>query len=322
MTDLESVVKKERQITLKLPGATSNLGPGLDCLGLALNIYSQMSFFILPENDPGIPLITFKGSIAKSSLAQDQGTLTYTILSRLWQQDQNLLHRARIIIDSEIPLGVGLGSSSTAILGALWAANVFRDRIPTAPALLAEASVMEGHPETLAASLLGGMVVCGTSSSSTGAKKIVTQRINWPVEWHMIVVSPQYTLSTPAARKILPAEVKLSDAVHNVQKTALLVAAVARNDEQAMMEALDDRLHEPYRAKLVPELSRLRQELVGQPIIGCVLSGAGSSVVIFVNEKRKAGVLEHVQKWAANEPKPPRVLDLQVDKEGIQELQI
>jgi homoserine kinase len=319
MIDLESAISKERRITLKLPGATSNLGPGLDCLGLALNIYSKMSFFILPENDPGIPLITFKGSIAKSSLAQDQGTLTYTILSRLWKQDQNLLQRARIIIDSEIPLGVGLGSSSTAILGALWAANVFKDRIPTAPALLAEACELEGHPETLAACLLGSMVVCGPSSTS---KKIVTQRLNWPREWHLIVVSPQYSLTTPAARRILPKEVKFEDAVHNIQKTALLVAAVARNDEQALMEALDDRMHEPYRAQLVPELSRLRRELANQPIIGCVLSGAGSSVLVVVNEKRKAKVFEHIKDWAESEVKPPRVLDLQVDQEGIQELQI
>ena len=75
------------------------------------------------------------------------------------------------------------------------------------------------------------MIIGSSSSSSGGGKKIVTQRINWPVEWHMIVVSPQYTLSTPAARKILPAEVKLGDAVHNLQKTALLVAAVARLHE-------------------------------------------------------------------------------------------
>jgi homoserine kinase len=319
MTDLERALGKERRITLKLPGTTSNLGPGLDCLGLALNIYSTMSFFLLPENDPGIPLITFKGSIAKSSLAQDQGTLTYTILSRLWQQDQNLLQRVRILIDSEIPLGVGLGSTSTAILGALWAANVFKDSIPTAPALLAEACELEGHPENLAACLLGSLVVCGQSSTSN---RIITQRLHWPAEWHLLVISPQYSLNTPTARKILPREVKLEDALHNVQKTALLVAAVTRNDDQAMNEALDDRLHEPYRAKLVPELSRLRQELVNEPIIGCVLSGAGSSVLVIVNEKRKPQVLERIHAWAATEAKPPKVLDLQVDNLGIQELEI
>jgi homoserine kinase len=319
MTDLERTLATERKITLKLPGTTSNLGPGLDCLGLALNLYSKMSFYLLPENDPGIPLITFKGPIAKSSLAQDQGSLTYTILSRLWQRDQNLLQRVRILIDSEIPLGVGLGSTSTAILGALWAANVFKDRIPTAPSLLAEACELEGHAENLAACLLGSFVVCGKSSTSN---KIVTQRLHWPAEWHLLVVSPKYSLNTPQARKILPREVKFEDALHNVQKTALMVAAITRNDDQAMNEALDDRLHEPYRAKLVPELSRLRQELTGEPIIGCVLSGAGSSVLVIVNEKRKAQVLEHIQAWAASEPKPPSVLDLQVDYDGIAELEI
>jgi len=319
MIDLEKSLPKERKITLKLPGTTSNLGPGLDCIGLALNIYSKMSFFLLPENDPGIPLITFKGSIAKSSLAQDQGSLTYTILSRLWQQNQNLLQRVRIVIDSEIPLGVGLGSSSTAILGALWAANVFKDVLPTAPELLAEACELEGYPESLAACLLGNMVVCSPSAVD---KRIVTQRLNWPSDWHLIVVSPQYTLTTPNARKTLPKEVKLDDAIHNVQKTALLVAAVVRSDDQAMREALSDRLHEPYRAKLVPELSRLRQELASEPIIGCVLSGAGSSVLVIVHKRSKAQVLARVNAWAESEPKPPRVLDLQVDDEGIQELEI
>lgn len=319
VTDIDKLLSKGRKITLKLPGSTSNLGPGLDCLGLALNVYSKMSFFLLPENDQNVPLITFRGSIAKSSLAQDQGRLTYTILSKLWQRDHHLLDRVRIIVESEIPLGTGLGSSSTAIMGALWAANVLKDRIPTAPALLAEAAELEGHPETLAACLLGGLVVCG---ASTSARKVMTQRLRWPPDWHLVVSTPQYTLNTQAARSVLPARVKYEDALFNVQKVAQLVAAVARSDDSALREAMDDRLHEPYRAQLVPELNRLRQELVNEPIIGCVLSGAGSSVVTFVHKKHKEQILERVRSWAAREAKPPRILDLQVDDHGIQELEL
>jgi homoserine kinase len=172
MADLNKAFDRSRRFTLRLPGSTSNLGPGLDCVGLALSIYSTMTFFVLDENDPGIPLITFKGSIAKNSLAQEQGKLTYTILSKLWQRDHDLLQRVRIIVDSEIPLGVGLGSSATAILGALWAASVLKDRIPSAPSLLAEASLLEGHPENLAACLLGNMVVSSPSSFSSSKKYI------------------------------------------------------------------------------------------------------------------------------------------------------
>lgn len=319
MPDLEKLLIKGRKITLKMPGCTSNLGPGLDCLGLAVNIYSQMSFFLLEENDPGIPLISFKGEIAKSSLAQDQGKLTYTILSKLWRRDNDLLQRVRILVDSEIPLGAGLGSSSTAILGALWAASVLKDRIPSAPTLLAEADELEGHPETLAACLLGGLVV---SARSNNNQKIITQRIQWPRDWHLLVVCPQYTLTTAASRAVLPKQVKLEDAVRNLQSTALMVAAVARNDESAFRDAIDDRLHEPYRNQLVPELARLRRELINEPILGCTLSGGGSSVVVYVTEKRKEQVKERINHWLETEAKPPRLLDLQVDDQGIQELEI
>ena len=321
MTDLKKVFDRSRRFTLRLPGSTSNLGPGLDCIGLALNIYSTMSFFVLDDNDPGIPLITFKGSIAKSSLAQEQGKLTYTILSKLWQRDHDLLQRVRIIVDSEIPLGVGLGSSATAILGALWAASVLKDRIPSAPTLLAEASMLEGHPETLAACLLGNMVVSSPSSYSS-SKNIVTQRLNWPKEWHLLVVSPQFSLTTANARAVLPAQVKMEDAIFNVQKVASLVAAVARRDVSAFKDALDDRLHEPYRAQLVPELAKLRRELMNEPIMGCTLSGAGSSVLVIVHEKRKAQVRERLGYWVETENKPPRILDCQVDDQGIQELDL
>ncbi len=318
MADIENKLNQARKFSLRLPGTTSNLGPGLDCLGLALNIYSKMSFFVLDQNDPGIPLITFKGSIAKSGLAQDQGRLTYTILSKLWQRDHDLLQRVRIVVDSEIPLGVGLGSSATAILGALWAASVLTDRIPSTAGLLAEACAIEGHPETFSACLLGGLVV---SSPMNDGAKIVTQKLVWPSDWHFLVVSPQYSLNTASSRSILPASVKMQDAIHNVQKVALLVAAVARADEAAFREALDDRLHEPYRMHLVPELAKLRRELMNEPVLGCTLSGAGSSVLVIVHEKRKAQVLERLQYWVATEAKPPRILDCQVDDQGVQEFE-
>jgi len=307
-----------RKFSLRLPGSTSNLGPGLDCLGVALNIYSKMSFFVLDENDPGIPLITFKGSIAKSSMAQAQGRLTYTVLSKLWQRDPDLLRRVRIVVDSEIPLGVGLGSSATAILGALWAASVLTDRIPSTAGLLAEACALEGHPETFSACLLGGFVV---SSPMQGGTKIVTQKLNWPADWHFLVLCPQYSLNTTEQRAALPTMVKMQDAIHNVQKTALLVAAVSRCDEGALRDALDDRLHEPYRQQMVPELAKIRRELINEPILGCTLSGAGSSVLVIVNAKRKAQVMERLQHWVSTEAKPPRMLDCQVDDLGVQEFE-
>lgn len=148
------------------------------------------------------------------------------------------------------------------------------------------------------------------------------QRLEWPEEWHVLAVVPDYTLHTSDLRAALPKHVKHEDAVFNAQRVALLVAAVTRADESAMEEALNDRLHEPYREKFVPELKQLRRELVNEPIIGCVLSGAGSSVVVFVHERRKPQVLTRINDFLAAESKNHQVLDLQVSEEGMQEIEI
>ncbi|MBL0188909.1 MAG: homoserine kinase [Candidatus Obscuribacter sp.] len=322
MTDLvkniDKLLTRGRKITLKLPGTTSNLGPGLDCLGLALNVYSEMSFFLLEDNDPNVPLITFRGGIAKSSLSQDQGDLTYTILSKLWQRDHHLLDRVRIMVDSEIPLGAGLGASSTAIIGALWAANVLKDKIPTAPSLLAEGCELEGHPETLSACLLGGLVVCSPGQNG----RVITQRLKWPEDWRLLVAMPPYTLNTQVTRAVLPRQVRHEDAMYNVQRVAQLIAAVARADEACLKDSMEDRLHEPFRSQLVPELALLKRELVNEPIMGCFLSGAGSSVVTVVHKRHKDAVIERINDWNSKLEKPGKILDLKADEQGIQELEV
>lgn len=321
MSGEPNTIVEGKKVTLMVPGSTSNLGPGLDTIGLALNIYSRMTFQILGENEESdVPLIKLSGGIAKKSQPEDQGNLIYTLLSKIWKSEQDVLKRIRIAVQSDIPLGCGLGSSSTAILGALWASSVLlEDRIPTAATLLADGCALEGFPETLAASLYGSMVVCAPSLVS---RKIVTQQLEWPADWHILAVVPNYTLRTTDLRSCLPKKVDHEDAVFNLQRVGLLVAAVSRADEQAMQEALGDRLHEPYREQFVPELRSLRGDLVNEPIMGCVLSGAGSSCVVIVNRRRKDQVKERLEHWAAREEKPHRVLDLQVAKEGMQEIEL
>lgn len=316
----EKTIASGRRVTLMVPGSTANLGPGLDTIGLALNIYSKMSFHVVDEHEAAdIPFIKLQGGI-KRSQPEDQGKLVYTILSKIWEHDNDLLKRIRITVQSDIPLGCGLGSSASSILGALWASSVFNDKIPTAQTLLAEGCALEGHPETLAASLYGGMVVCAPSVSGN---RIITQQLDWPEDWHIIAVVPNYTLQTADLRAALPKQVKHEDAIFNAQRVGLLVAAVTRNDESAMKEALNDRLHEQYRARFVPELKKLRRELVNEPILGCVLSGAGSSCVVVVNRKKKDQVLERLHHFSkTDEGKDLRILDLQVTKEGMQELEI
>lgn len=316
----ESVkIEGGKKVTLVVPGSTCNLGPGLDCIALALNIYSRLTFQVLEESENAeMPYIQLKGGIAKRSDPESQGDLIYHLLKEIWEHNHDLLGRLRISVTSDIPLGSGLGSSSAAIVGAIWASNVLEDRIPTATQLLAEGCDLEGHPESLAASLYGNMVVC---APSVGGHRIVTQRLEWPEDWHIIAIVPEYTLHTHDLRAVLPKHVKYEDAVFNAQRTALLVAAVARADETAMHEALHDRLHEQYRTQFVPELEQLRRELVNEPILGCVMSGAGSSTVVFVKEKNKEKVVRKLNHWAAAQENPHRIINLQVATEGMQEVE-
>jgi len=152
-----------------------------------------------------------------------------------------------------------------------------------------------------------------------------------------MVVVPPYRLSTEKARLVLPKHISLSDAIFNLQRIGLLVAAISQGDEEALQHALHDRLHEPYRQPLVPELQVLRKMLRGLPVLGCVLSGTGPSVLIIVHQRHKAEVMDYLQAWNAKTAGPVtrdsshiqdvalteglyKILDLQVDDQGLIEM--
>ena len=138
---------------------------------------------------------------------------------------------------------------------------------------------------------------------------------------HVIeVVVPPYELQTSKARAVLPKKFSKEDTVFNLQKLGLLIAAVTTGDEDAMKAALVDRLHEPYREALVPELGSLRRELRGSAALGCVLSGAGPSILVPFNRRNRNAVVESLENWAKRQESKPQILDLQVDREGLRRI--
>lgn len=303
-----------QRLHLRIPGSTANLGPGFDSLGLALELYTDISFELLPEADDTVPLIQCKGDIAQQ-LPIDQSNLIFATMASLWQGRAELLSRLRLKISTEIPLSRGLGSSSTAVLGAVWAAQVLSGGGLDKSSILQQASAIEGHADNLAASLFGGMVVCQGAGS-----EVLMQPMSWPAEWGTVAVVPPYALSTEKSRAVLPSSVAFTDAVGNLQKVAVLLAAVANKDDRAFMRALADKLHEPYRESLVPELMDLRLKLRALPALGCVLSGAGPSILVIVKQEHKPEVCEFLRSWAQTQKPGTQVLDLNVDQHGVREL--
>lgn len=311
-----SVIKK---LTLKVPGSTSNLGPGFDSLALALNLHCLVHVSLLERPDPSIPFISFKGAAAKRSEPQDTDGLLYKVLKSIWKGNPELMRCIRIEIESEVPLGCGLGGSSAAILGALWSAYVFQDQIPNPPALLAEATQLEGYSEGFAASLLGDFVVCARSIEGD---RIIAKQMSWPKRWKTIFLVPKYRRQTEDLRACLPEKLPYQDAVFNIQRSALLVSAVVRSDDSALKEAMHDRLHESYRNQQVPLLSKLRGTLGDLPVLGSCLSGAGPSVMVIAVERDFESVFSALKDFADSEDEEISVLALDVDREGLRELDL
>jgi homoserine kinase len=308
-----------QRLSLKIPASAGNLGPGLDSIGLALALHANITFTLYDKPQFDSAVVSLSGPIRELSTEADQTQLIYTMLRRLWSEGSDLVQRVRVEVQSDIPLGAGLGSTTATILGSLWASKVLQDLVPTKDALIAEGVALEGYPETLAASLMGGFVVCAPTADG---HRYLTLQHEWPSKWQVLLVVPSYRLKTTQARAVLAKKVALDEAVANIQRTALLVSAVANQDETALREALHDELHERSRVTLVPELSEVRGLLKHEPVIGCVLAGAGPSVVVVVGATHKQEVKACLEEWARQkEARRPTILDVQVDRDGMQIVQ-
>jgi homoserine kinase len=255
---------------LRVPASSANLGPGFDALGLALSIYLECRF--RPAE-----------ALTVRAAGRDAAEIPTTGKNLIWQtalavarDTGERLPFVELEIKNDIPLGKGLGSSAAA----LTAGVVIADRLlglgwkPLR--ILDEAARIEGHPDNVAACVLGSIVASATDAH--GETRAV--RIDLPAKMNLAVVVPDFQLPTSMARAVLPETVSRADAVFNVQRAALLVAALATGSTTAFPTALEDRLHQPYRAPLIPgmeEILRLR----APGLLGCALSGAGPSILVF-----------------------------------------
>ena len=211
------------------------------------------------------------------NIPKDENSIIYKAVEMLYNSIGQEPSELRINVQSQIPITRGLGSSASVVVGGLLAANKLLGNPADTTALLSIATEVEGHPDNVAPAILGGFVLASQEDDGS----IICEKLNWPEEWDITVCIPDFELSTNIARSVLPESVKLQDAVFNAKHLAMLIQAVNNKDAKLMKMALHDKLHQPYREKLVPGMSEIMEAFKHEDgVIGCVLSGAGPSMLI------------------------------------------
>src|SRR5574344_1313428 len=270
------------KVSVKVPATTANLGSGFDCLGMALPIYNVITIeeTVLPGTGIEINILNETGvenAFAMEHIPTVENNLVYKAVEMLYNSIGQNPSELKITVKSKIQIGRGLGSSASVIVGGLIAANELLGNPADEPALLSIATEVEGHPDNVTPAIVGGLVL--TSLEDDGS--IVYRKLHWPEEWLITVCIPDYELATDIARSVLPKEVPLSDASFNVRRIAMFMHAIQNKDEDLMRRGLQDRLHQPYRTKLVPGLNQIIKSLRHEEnVLGCVLSSAGPSMLI------------------------------------------
>ena len=305
------------KVSVKVPATTANLGPGFDCLGLALPIYSTVTVeeTIMPGTGIEINIIDETHEQDLISIPTDENNIVYKAIELLYNSIGQTPSELKITIRTHIPIARGLGSSAAVIVGGLIAANELLGRPADEAALLSIATEIENHPDNITPAIVGGFVVASIEEDGS----VVYSKMNWPKDWNITVCIPDYELATDIARSVLPPEVPMKDAIFNLKHTAMLVQAVNSHDEKLMKIALQDRLHQQYREKLIPGLKEINEALKHEEnVMGVVISGAGPSILVISHGNNLNKIRETVsQVWLDLNVKS-KILTLQVEENGAE----
>ncbi len=258
-------------VHITIPATSANLGPGFDCLGLALALYNhvEMTTAVAPAFS-----LSIRGEGA-GRLPEDETNLVWQAANALWQQAGQRPSGVHVRLHNHIPVGSGLGSSATAILGGMLAANALIGNPFSAAEVLRLAIAYEGHPDNVVPAMCGGLVL----SVAHGAEWLL-ERVPMP-PLQVVYVLPEFDLPTQQARAVLPTAVSRSDAIFNAARLGLLLRALSTANFATLAIAMQDRLHQPYRIPLVPGLASAMEAAVAAGAAGVALSGAGPSLIAF-----------------------------------------
>ena len=261
----------ERRRLVRVPASSANLGPGFDAFAAALALHTEVEVV-----ETGAFAV-----VTDLAIAKDRRNLVVRGFEKLHPPD-----RFEFRIRSEIPLSGGLGTSAAAYVAGLMAADHLFELDAD---LLALATELEGHPDNVAAALLGGFVICADGAAT---------RFDAPTGLEAILVVPHEAVRTKEARAALPREVPMADAVHNIAAASLLTLGLARGDWDLVSRGLTDRLHQPHRAHLFPRSAALLDRARDLGALGATISGAGPTVLVWCHYEQTGAVLEALRREA------------------------
>ncbi len=299
-----------KKVSIQVPATSANCGPGFDTLGLACTLYNEVTYEITDAK--GFQLeVTGEGADYLKPFGRN---LAFASFLRVWNEatcGQRI--GLKVTMHNRIPMSRGLGSSSSAIVAGIYAANALCDNHFSQDELLAIATDIEGHPDNVAPALYGGFTISYMEQGKAHSLRLLPAK---PLKF--VAVVPDSKLATVLARQAIPETVPHKDAVYNTSRASLLVGALLSGNYNYLGMALEDRLHQPYRAHLIPGLADVFAAAKEAGAYNAIISGAGSTVMAYASPEadcdRIAGAM--VAAFAAHgEHACYHVLDL--DTEGV-----
>lgn len=289
-------------VEVRVPATSANMGPGFDCLGIAVNMYNK---FIVEEIEEGL---IFEGCDDKF---KNEDNLIYRAMKRCFEKIGYKPKGLKIKIESEIPVSRGLGSSAACVIGGVVCANELAGRILDNQQLLDLAVEVEGHPDNINPAFCGGMTV-----SISEGEEVVYNKVNIKEGIKFCALIPNFTLSTEKARAVLPKNVEYKQGIYNIGRTALLISALNNGDFHLLKFACKDKLHQDYRAQLIENFYTVKEQCEKLNCLGVFLSGAGPTIMVMLKEEDN-DFSKNIQKFLNNLESKWAVKELKIENQGV-----
>lgn len=258
--------------TVKVPATTANMGPGFDCIGMALDIYNTIT---VEEISEGLEIVIKNPQ--EIDIPTDETNLIYQTIVEFYKKINRPIPGLRLVQEDQIPSTRGLGSSAACIAAGLLIANELSGVGYSKEKLATMGAIIEGHPDNIVPALLGGMVTAVLED-----EKLHYVQFPLPTRLSFALLIPSFPLSTEYARAIIPREITLEDGIYNTSRAALLIAAMMSGQVEQLQVAMQDCFHQPHRSVLVPQMDQIFEQALSYGAKGVFLSGAGPTLTAVI----------------------------------------